>query len=62
MEIIVGNWEKESKTKLFRNYSSRLTSVLSAIRTGRARAVEAMFMEETDQELDIAGNTGNMPK
>ena len=35
--------KKESKVKLFRNYSSRLARALSTIRAGRARAVEKMF-------------------
>ena len=35
--------KKESKVKLFRNYSSRLARALSTIRAGRARAAEKMF-------------------
>ena len=44
-ENIVGNWEKAmSKSKIFfRNYSNRLARILSAIRAGRARAVEEII-------------------
>ena len=48
VDIIVRNWEKkEVKHRILsRNNSSRLVRALSAIRAGRAKGVEEMFMRK----------------